>query len=183
MEAENTLSTDAAVKMARACGFDHVSELNVSSLTFEQAVRDMCAAGRCGSYGKNWCCPPACGTLEEAAEKASAYHRGLLLQSTGRMEDDFDIETMMETEKRQKKRFYELTGQIRAVLPACLPMSSGTCTVCGSCAYPQPCRYPDRKIPSMEAYGLNVTAVCLASGAKYYYGPRTITYTACILLD
>ena len=183
MGAENGLTMPEALALARDCGFDHVSELNVQALKFEQAVRDMCAAGRCGSYGKNWCCPPACGTLEASAAQASRYRRGLILQSTGDMEDDFDVECMMETEQLQKERFYDLVERIREIDPDCLPMSSGTCSICGKCAYPEPCRFPDRKIPSMEAYGLNVSQVCMQSGTKYYYGKLTITYTACVLLD
>ena len=35
----------------------------------------------------------------------------------------------------------------------------------------------------MEAYGLVVSQVCQDSGLPYYYGPRTITYTACVLVD
>ena len=35
----------------------------------------------------------------------------------------------------------------------------------------------------MEAYGLLVSDVCLKSGVKYYYGPKTMTYTSCILID
>ena len=27
----------------------------------------MCAADKCRSYGRNWCCPPHCGSLEEMA--------------------------------------------------------------------------------------------------------------------
>ena len=35
----------------------------------------------------------------------------------------------------------------------------------------------------MEAYGLVVSQVCQDSGLPYYYGPQTITYTACVLID
>lgn len=178
------MTIGALLELAASCGFDHVYELNVPALRFEAAVRDMCAAGRCQQYGTNWCCPPACGTLEEAAARASAYHRGVLLQSTGQLEDDFDVETMMETEKLQKARFAQLVSAIRQTYPDCLPMSSGACTVCAQCTYPSaPCRNPRLAIPSMEAYGLMVSQVCVDSGAKYYYGPRTITYTACVLVD
>ena len=34
---------------------------------------------------------------------------------------------------------------------------------------------------SMEAYGLFVTRVCKDNGIPYHYGPKTITYTACVL--
>lgn len=170
--------------LAAECGFDHAAPLNISALEFNPAVRDMCAADRCHSYGRCWTCPPACGTLEEISARAAACHGGVLLQSTGQLEDDFDVETMMETEKLQKERFSAFVSALRAEEPECLPMSSGACTVCPTCTYPDaPCRFPKLAIPSMEAYGLVVSQVCESSGLPYYYGPRTITYTACVLVD
>ena len=37
--------------------------------------------------------------------------------------------------------------------------------------------------PSMEAYGLMVADVCALAGLKYYYGPNSISYTSCILIN
>lgn len=39
----------------------------------------------------------------------------------------------------------------------------------------------EKACPSMEGYGLFVTHVCKDNGLAYYHGPRTVTYTACIL--
>ena len=35
----------------------------------------------------------------------------------------------------------------------------------------------------MEAYGLFVSRVCEQSGMEYCYSHRTLTYTACVLID
>ena len=178
------MTNEELLKLAEECGFEHFGMLNVPALDFNPAVRDMCAADRCHMYGRCWTCPPGCGTLEEISAKAAAYQRGLLLQSTGEMEDDFDVEVMMGTAQTQKERFSKLCAAIRTQYPNCLPMSSGACTVCQQCTYPDaPCRFPDRAIPSMEAYGLVVSKTCEDSGMKYYYGPLTITYSSCILID
>lgn len=178
------MTQEELLTLANACGFDHAGELNVPALEFNPAVRDMCAADRCNHYGRCWSCPPGCGTLEAVAQKAAAYHRGILLQSTGQMEDDFDVETMFGTEALQKERFRDFVAKVRRVYPNCLPMASGACTVCPDCTYPDaPCRFPHLAIPSMEAYGLVVSRVCEDAGLPYYYGPQTITYTSCVLID
>lgn len=170
--------------LAAHCGFDHFTMLNVSALEFLPEIRAMCAADKCRSYGRCWTCPPHCGTLEEIRAKAQTYTRGILLQCTGRMEDDYDFETMMDTEQRIKTCFSALTKELRVIYPHCLPMSAGTCTICPSCSCPDaPCRFPELATPSMEAYGLWVSKVCESSGVKYYYGPKTITYTVCVLVD
>jgi len=163
-------------------GFTQAGELNVFALEFLPDVRSMCSTDLCRSYNRSWSCPPACGTLEDVAKKASAYSRGILVQSTATLEDDFDIETMQKTESLHKKRFLAFTEQIRKRYLDCLPMASGACSLCAQCTYPDaPCRFPDKMIPSMEAYGLFVSRVCKQSGIRYYYGPKTITYTSCIL--
>lgn len=178
------MTDNELLALADSCGFEHFGMLNVPALEFNPAVREMCSAGRCGMYGKCWTCPPGCGTLEEISAKVSAYHRGVLLQTTAELEDDFDVEAMMEAEKLQKARFLELVSRLRETYPSCLPMSSGACTVCPSCTYPdQPCRFPHLAIPSMESCGLVVSKTCEDSGMRYYYGPRTITYSACVLVD
>ena len=165
-------------------GFSHYGALNCAELRFLPEVRDMCAAGRCQMYGKSWSCPPHCGTLEEIADKARNYSRGILLQCTGNMEDDFDVECMMDTEADLKEKFKVLVERVRTVYPNCYPMAAGTCTVCKTCTCPDaPCRFPEKAIPSMEASGLVVSEICEKSGLPYYYGPLTITYTCCILID
>ena len=65
-----------------------------------------------------------------------------------------------------------------------LPIGAGCCTKCKVCTYPDaPCRFPDQAFSSMEAYGMLVTQVCKANGLEYYYGPCTIAYTSCYLLE
>ena len=172
------------LELASAHGFDHVGMLNVAALEFSPEVRGMCGADKCRSYGKCWTCPPYCGTLEDIAAKAAAYHRGILVQTTGQMEDDYDVETMEEAGALQVKRFMALGKDVRKAYPNCLPMSAGACSVCPRCACPdEPCRFPDLAFPSMEAYSLWVSKTCEDSGMAYFYGPRTITFSCCILVD
>ena len=173
----------SVLAMAEELGFSHWGELNTGALAFRTEVRDMCAENRCGHYGKTWTCPPGCGTLEAITARAARYTCGVIVQSTGQLEDNFDVETMLETGKLQAERFDALVPRVRALFPDCLPMSAGGCERCRPCSYPDaPCRFPDLAFPSMEAYGLVVSDVCRDSGVAYYYGPGTITYTSCILL-
>ena len=169
--------------LAEEVGFSHFGELNTGALRFLPEVREMCAAGKCKRYGRCWTCPPYCGTLEEAAERAKTYPAGILVQTTGEMEDSFDYECMVDTEAKHKELFHTLVERIRRSEPDCLPMGAGTCTICAQCTCPDaPCRFPEKRISSMEAYGLFVSEVCEQSGLGYYYGKDTITYTSCVLL-
>lgn len=178
------MNDNQLLEFAAKYGFDHVGMLNIPALEFNPAVREMCASDRCQSYGRSWTCPPYCGTLEEFAARAARYRRGIIVQTTAQLEDDFDFEAMMAAEALQHERFRALAAGMREIYPDCMPLSAGSCRICKPCACPDgPCRFPELAIPSMEASGLNVSKTCTDSGMGYYYGPRTITFTCCVLTD
>lgn len=168
--------------LALEAGFTHAAVADAAILKPLPEVREMCAANTCRRYGACWSCPPACGTLEECRAKMVPYSSVLVVQMVGQLEDSWDIEGMHETEAQQKEAFSRLLPQMRERYPALLPLNAGCCTVCKQCTCPDaPCRFPDKAISSMEAYGLLVNQVCTDSGLQYNYGPNTIAYTGCFL--
>ena len=175
--------TEALIQEALDSGFSQAGELDVGALAFLPEVRDMCSADRCHQYGKNWRCPPGCGSIEDAAKKAAAYSSGILVQTIGQMEDEFDYETIQESGDAHKANFAALAKALKGRWGDVLPMGAGACTLCAACAYPDaPCRHPEDSISSMEAYGLWVSRVCELSNLPYNNGKNTITYTSCYLL-
>jgi predicted metal-binding protein len=168
---------------AKKLGFDVAVPLDPQGLVARDDVRRMCAENKCGAYAKNWTCPPAIGTTEECQKKMRRYSRGILVQTVGRMQKAIDSRCYRETEKRHTENFRLLTEQIRREYPQALCLGAGGCRVCRQCAYPAPCPFPDRAISSMEGYGLFVTQVCREADIPYHHGEKTITYTACILIE
>ncbi|MFI3325830.1 MAG: DUF2284 domain-containing protein [Clostridia bacterium] len=170
-------------EMAKEAGFDHFGYTTIENLEFLPDVRGMCADNRCGKYGTNWACPPACGTLEEIAERVKAYDYAMILQSTEQMEDDYDWDAIQKAGKRCGESLRKLNKQLQNLGVKTLPMGAGGCSKCEKCTYPDaPCRFPDDLIHSMEAYGLFVTGECRKAGMKYTYGPQTMTINATILV-
>lgn len=174
--------------LAENIGFSHYGEVNMESLVPRTDIRDMCTADKCGNYGKSWSCPPSpvCGTIEENQQKLKSCSKGILVQTTGQMEDAFDMSIIRETEDAHKKRFDTLVRQTRLLLKkeggSCIPLAAGGCRRCEKCTWPdKPCRYPEKLYPSMEACGLWVSDVCKKSDLEYNYGENTITFTSCIL--
>lgn len=176
------MDRQALIDLALATGFTHAAVADAAILNPMTEVREMCAANTCRKYGACWSCPPACGTLEECRAKIVPYHTVLVVQAVGQLEDSWDIEGMHEIEAQQKEAFARLLPQLRAQFPELLPLNAGCCTVCKTCTCPDaPCRFPEKAISSMEAYGLLVNQVCTDSGLKYNYGPNTMAYTGCFL--
>lgn len=174
---------DRLMELAKAEGFSQAAPLDCRTIELKPEVRKMCEANTCHMYGRCWSCPPGCGTLEACREKIADYRYGILVQTTGQLEDDLDGETMMETEALHKEHFYGFERILRKQYPDMLAIGAGCCTKCQKCTYPEePCRFPKEAFSSMEAYGMVVTQICHANGLAYYYGPCTITYTSCYLL-
>ena len=159
--------------IGNSIGFFKVEELNIDKIKLLPEVRQMCSTDKCHMYGRNWSCPPACGTLEECAADISGYKKGIIVQTKGELEDEFDGEGMMETEALHKEHFVKMHDQLKKFFPKLLSLGAGCCTRCAKCSYPDaPCRFPEKRFSSMEAYGMLVTQVCQDSGIEYYYGPE-----------
>lgn len=174
---------DQLLQKALECGFTHTASLDTATLEFMPEVRAMCASDRCKNYNRSWTCPPACGTLDEITEKVRGYSTGIIVQTVGELEDEFDIETMMEVEAKHQKNFLEFVKAVIKEYPRALPMGAGACRICESCSYPEsPCLHPDLAHPSMEAYGLLVSDVCTKNKTSYNYGKHTVCYTSCVLI-
>ena len=169
--------------VAAQVGFEHYGPLDPATIELKQEVREMCASGKCAMYDKRWSCPPGCGTLDQCRELLTGYTHGILVQSVGELEDNFDIETMMETEATHKERFYAMRKTLHELGAEALAAGAGCCTICKECTYPDaPCRFPEQKMSSMEALGMLVLEVCKANDMRYFYGENTIAYTSCFML-
>ena len=177
------MTYEQLAKIAEEAGFSAWAPLDISTIELKPEVRDMCAVNSCGQYGKRWSCPPGCGTLEECGKKIKACTHGILVQTYGDIEDGFDFEAMMEIEADHKEHFSEMYENLREAGLDVLAIGAGCCTACAKCTYPDaPCRFPEKMVSSMEAYGMLVLEICKANGLQYYYGADKMAYTSCFLL-
>jgi predicted metal-binding protein len=178
------MEMETALNIARAAGFEVAAPLDPGKLSFRTEVRDMCAANKCGQYGKRWSCPPACGTLDEIAERCAQYQDGVLFQTICRMEDEFDYETISEGMKLKKEAMKKLLDALVENKENVLPFGSDGCGNCTECTYPETtCRFPGKAFPSMEACGLMVSDVCKDNDVPYYYGKNTVAFTGGFLFN
>jgi predicted metal-binding protein len=177
---------DAIEQIASEIGFECMGMCSAKELVAREEVRSMCSANKCQVFDHSWACPPACGDIAYFQERMRAHEHCLIVQTVAEMEDDFDVETMEEAGERQKQRVLDLVEAIdKAGLSAeTMTLSAGTCTLCKTCTYPdEPCRFPDKRLVSMEAAGLVVSEVCMQAGIEYNHGPLTMTYSGCVLYN
>jgi len=169
------------VEFARELGFETAVALDMKTLKSKPEVREMCVVNKCASYDKKWGCPPGCGTVEQCQQMMGRYSMGVLVQTVGQLEDSWDFEGIAQAAACHKERFEKLCAMMRENGGKILPLSAGGCDLCESCAYPEPCRHPDRISYSVSAFGLLVNEVCADNGVNYYYGSDKMAFTGMIL--
>lgn len=170
---------DQLIDLALKCGADKANVVKVSDIPFYVDFRQMCEMNSCGLYGKCWMCPPDIGAIDELIAEAQGYDYALVYQTISPLEDSFDIEGMLAAGNRHNHLVDCLRQQTADLaLPQVLHLGTGGCSICSRCARrdDQPCRFPDRALSSLEAYGIAVYELANLSGMKYINGPNTVTY-------
>ena len=162
------------------------SVIETKDIVLDRAFRAMCESNSCGMYGKCYMCPPDVGDIDELMREVGNYDYALVYQTVTELEDSFDFEGMIEA----KKKTYPLAQSLRNVfadmnVTKVLHLGAGGCGVCEHCAKRtgEPCRFPEKAMPSLEAYGVNVSELAKAAGMKYINGQNTVTYFGAVLFS
>lgn len=163
-------------------GADKASVVEVKDITFDASLIELCAMNSCGNYGKCWTCPPLVGETEKLIEKAKTYSHAAVFQKVYYLEDSFDIEGMDRGKAEFDLMAQKIADMARKEIEGCLFLGAGGCRICPECAAVagQPCRFPDKAFSSLEAYGIQVSALAAAAGMKYINGQNTVTYFGAI---
>lgn len=161
------------------------AEVNTPDVTFDPMFRTLCEKNSCGFYGACWACPPDAGTIDELMARVKAYRRMLVFQTVSPLEDSYDIEGMQEVSKRHNRLVQCVRDEAKLAYPECLVLGAGACGVCARCTKRDnlPCRFPKKAILSLEACGIDVSALARLAGMKYINGANTVTYFGAVLFS
>ncbi|HWQ42900.1 MAG TPA: DUF2284 domain-containing protein [Desulfosporosinus sp.] len=163
----------------------HASIVEVSDIKFNEEFRKLCEQNSCGSYNKNWMCPPAVGPINDLQERALRFKQGLLFQTVHPIARPLDWKGMLEGGVKHTQIFRKILECMESNynFTDLLPLNAGPCTYCAKCAYlvGEQCQFPDRAVSSVEANGIDVMALVKASGIPYNNGENTVSFVALIL--
>ena len=158
--------------------------IGTDAIVLDKAFRKMCESNACGVYGRCYMCPPDVGDADKLMAEVGEYDYALVYQTVSELEDSFDFEGMIEA----KQKSYPLAQSLRSVfadmgIKKVLHLGAGGCGVCESCSKQsgEPCRFPQKAMPSLEAYCVNVSELARAASMKYINGQNTVTYFSEIL--
>ena len=160
------------------------ASISVSDIPFNRVFREACEKNTCGNYNRNWMCPPNVGDIDSLILEAKSFDTAIVFQTVNQIEDSFDIEGMFSAwenhnDVTQKNRHFIDMEHFQKVLY----LGAGGCRLCKKCAKRtnEPCRHPDKALPSMEAYGISVYDLALKCEMKYINGKNTVTYFGAVL--
>lgn len=173
------------ISLVKSLGATHAAIADVETITFNEDFRKQCEQNTCGSYNKNWMCPPAVDSITESKKRILEFKQGLLFQTVYQLESSFDWEGMMAGGVTHTQVFRNIIHDLknRYVLNDLLPLNFGPCTYCTKCTFldGQECRFPEQAVSSVEANGIDVLALEKICGIPYYNGKDTVSYVSLIL--
>lgn len=172
------------LKEAEAAGIDRAAFVSADDLVFVHDFRKYCEMNSCGNYGRNYGCPPDCGTPQQMEQKALRYSRALVLQTIQPVEDITDGAETGQLKKKHNARVRAFMDRLAQEGIGGLPIMAGPCSQCSQCAKisGEPCRFPDRVASCLSAYGIDVAKLCETCGIPWNYGKHKVGFFALYMI-
>ena len=171
-------------KYSEKLGIDVCVEIDPAVLVPEQRIRTFCEENKCGSYGKNYTCPPNAGSLDEIRERLESYSHGYLFQYSKKMDLKKDWKKLIKSKDDFHKMILKIEDYMKKEgIEDVWGLIGGNCGLCDTCAIQEdkPCRHPDKARMSLEAIGIDVVGLLDNLGLDSHFHSDRITWTGCIL--
>lgn len=178
--------TDTEIKeFALAEGFTRAEIIGTEALTFIHSLRACCEANECGNYGRNYACPPDCGSPGEMEARVRKYRRALVLQTIQAVDDIMDSAQTKEAKKFHNMISWELIEGLRENGIEGLPVMAGPCSVCSVCARIEgkACRFPEKIASCLSAYCIHAADMAEKCGMEYWCGMNRVAFFSIYLFN
>lgn len=177
------MTNETLIALALQSGAKKAAIIRGCDVVLSSSFRDICAGNGCGLYGRCWMCPPDIGKIDELMARVRTFEHALLYQTIHGIEDSFDIEGMTAAGAAHAQVSQRLNNAVKPLLTGSLHLSCGGCRLCPRCAKMDslPCRMPDKALPPMEGYGIDVYQTARPTDLKYINGQNTVTYFGIVL--
>ncbi|HPJ02669.1 MAG TPA: DUF2284 domain-containing protein [Candidatus Limiplasma sp.] len=184
--ASNEIQTADDLKaLILSCGARNAAVVGNDQIVLSTDFREICKGNACGNYGQCYMCPPDVGEIDDLMARLRTFQTGILYQAVYSLEDSYDFEGMQAAGAAFNRTSQVIHDKVLEGfnLPF-LHLAAGGCRICEVCAKRdgQPCREPDKALPSLEAYGVDVYRTATNAGLKYINGQDTVTYFGMLLV-
>jgi len=168
-------------------GLKGITPIRVEEIIVADWVHLKCRYG-CNRYNTTWCCPPATPEPDEVRKILADYTSALILEVRQHYPEFY----RNNSRKRIKQvrgwkgtvsleRFLFLEGYYKV-----FSLVGECCALCKECTYPQNCRFPQEKRPSVESFSIDVIGTLQNLGRSPHLAEKTsdsFSYYSIILLE
>ncbi|NME72025.1 DUF2284 domain-containing protein [Flammeovirga aprica] len=158
--------------------------IDIEKIIFDEKLRAYCEVNHCGHFGKNYACPPSVGEVDDIIAEAKGYNKALVYQTVNSYIGSFDNHGVRKAIKKHDVVANKISKEIDLHYEKHLDLRAGPCTVCKECTIinNEPCKYPEKKRASLEAYCINVSSLAEECKMDYNNGEDTVTFFGAFLL-
>ncbi len=156
---------------ALAEGFSAAEIMQTDRIVFDPVFRPYCKENRCGQYGINYSCPPACGSPEQMKERVLAYQHALVLQTACEISDLSQTDRFREAKRVHNAAMLRLVKVMRENGHDGFMIGASGCSLCSPCALPsgEPCRFPNLMYSCVSAYCIHAKQLAESCSMSYDY--------------
>jgi len=138
-------------------GVESILPFEIDKFVVAQWVNLKCRYG-CSQYKTNWSCPPATPDFNEVKTILSEYSTALLLVGSQNRNDFYKDSNRNRTDQ---VKYWKGTVSLERMLflqgyDKAFGLVSGACSLCKQCAYPETCRFPMEKRPTVESFYIDL---------------------------
>ena len=141
----------------------------------------LCKENKCGCYGLTWGCPPGAPGKDEVKTILSTYPKALVIFREFPVSDMKDREELGRISKGFQDMIRDISLKARSAGIPNFPLGDGGCMFCEKCSYPEPCRFPEKKVVSVSAMGIDMESFLGGIGIKFEFKSDSVTLYAIIL--
>lgn len=156
LEREKFMDERRINDIAQEVGFVKAAVIPVDDLVFVPEFRSFCEKNDCGNYGKNYGCPPYCGTPEEMENRVMKYSEAIVFQSRTLVDDIFDDREMKKIKKKHTQMTLKAMSSLKDVGLQMdgFPVMCGPCNYCDECMLgkEEPCIKEELRFSCLSAY-------------------------------
>jgi predicted metal-binding protein len=149
--------TQKLLEKGKPFGLTAVFPFPVEKILIAEWVHLKCRYG-CKHYNTNWCCPPATPSPDTVRGILKDYSLALLLVGLKKVPDFYRNNRR---KRAMQVRCWKGTVSLERILflegyYKSFSLVGENCALCKTCAYPEDCKFPQEKRPSVESFSIDV---------------------------